>query len=564
MNIITEHNVQVPVRDGTILRANVFRPNADRAYPGLLLRTPYGKPTGGFERFVRSGYVVVTQDSRGRYDSDGDYVPFTVEHTGDAEDGYDSVEWLSEQPWCNGRVGTMGASYNAWMQWQLAKLRPPHLEAMCAYTIPLELTEVDYPGGFRPGRRIRWWLCSMAPDLRRRHGLGPPHTKQEAEDIWETEHGRWLGLMPWKDIVDFLPPLLAENSRDWLANPTSKPWQFDRVHQEVEVPNLDFSGWYDHCNGTMAHLQLMQKNARTESARNATRLIIGPWNHGGLGKRRFGDIDFGPEAEVDLQHTMIRWFDRWLKDLPNETSDEPAVRYFVMGPNKWRSSETWPPTHTTESQYFLDSCGNDAGLSGSGTLDASEPAGPGSDEFTYDPRDPVPTLWSRTLFTEPSDRRKLEHRKDILYYRTSPLTEDVEVVGYPEVILYASSSCPDTDFFARLVDEHPGDGPAIEVCYGMIRARHRNGLDVEELLKPNAITEFRIRLGATANRFRAGHRIRLEITSSDFPNHDRNHNVGRNDLEDVELQIAHQRIHHGAGWLSKLILPIDARADTSS
>jgi putative CocE/NonD family hydrolase len=158
----------------------------------------------------------------------------------------------------------------------------------------------------------------------------------------------------------------------------------------------------------------------------------------------------------------------------------------------------------------------------------------------------------------------LEHRKDILYYRTSPLTEDVEVVGYPEVILYASSSCPDTDFFARLVDEHPGDGPAIEVCYGMIRARHRNGLDVEELLEPNAITEFRIRLGATANRFRAGHRIRLEITSSDFPNHDRNHNVGRNDLEDVELQIAHQRIHHGAGWLSKLILPIDARADTSS
>jgi putative CocE/NonD family hydrolase len=170
MNTIVEHNVDVPVGDGTILRANVFRPDAGGTYPGILLRTPYGKPEGGFERFIRSGYAVVTQDSRGRFDSDGEWVPFTVENTGDAEDGYDSVGWLAKQPWCNGRVGTMGASYNAWMQWQLAKLRPPHLEAMVAYTIPLELTEVDYPGGFRPGRRIRWWICSMAPDLRRRHG----------------------------------------------------------------------------------------------------------------------------------------------------------------------------------------------------------------------------------------------------------------------------------------------------------------------------------------------------------------------------------------------------------
>ena len=553
MNTITEHNVDVPVRDGTLLRANIFRPDDDLQHPGILLRTPYSKPTEGFERFVRSGYAVVTQDSRGRFDSEGDWVPFTVEHTGDAEDGYDSVEWLAEQPWCNGRVGTMGASYNAWMQWQLAKLRPPHLQAMCAYTIPLELTEVDFPGGFRPGRRIRWWICSMAPDLRRRFGMGPPHTKQEAEDMWETEHGRWLGLIPWNDIIDFLPPLLAENSRDWLENPTRKPWKFDQIHKEVEVPNLDFSGWYDHCNGTMAHLQLMQKNARTASARDATRLVIGPWNHGGLGKRQFGDIDFGPEAEVDLQHAMIRWFDRWLKDLPNETHDEPAVRYFVMGENTWRSSSTWPPPDTVETEFALSSDGTDVGPSGSGTL-GDAPSEENSDSFTYDPRDPVPTLWSRTLFTEPSNRRKLEHRTDILYYRTPPLNEDIEIAGYPVVHLYASSSNPDTDFFARLIDEHPDNVPAIEICYGMIRARYRNGLDQEELLEPNAVYEFTIRLGATANRFRKGHRIRLEITSSDFPNHDRNHNVGRNDLADTELQIAEQRIYHGGAHTSRLTL----------
>ena len=252
---------------------------------------------------------------------------------------------------------------------------------------------------------------------------------------------------------------------------------------------------------------------------------------------------------------MIRWFDHWLKDLPNETESEPSVRYFVMGANTWRTADTWPPADTVRSEYSLGSNGNDAGVSGSGSLTPS-PQAEGSDSFDYDPRDPVPTLWSRALFTEPSNRRKLEHRSDILYYRTPVLTEDVEIVGYPEVLLHAASSCPDTDFFARLVDEYPDNGKAIEVCYGMIRARHRNGLDSDELLEPDVVTEFRIRLGATANRFLTGHRIRLEITSSDFPNHDRNHNVGRNDLEDTELRIAHQRICHGRNHPSRLILPI--------
>ena len=184
LGIIVEENVPVPMRDGTILRGNVFRPDASGQFPGLLIRTPYGKARSGYERYVRAGYVVATQDTRGRYASDGDYVPFTVEHTGDAEDGYDSVEWLARQPYCNGEVGTLGASYNAWMQWELARLQPPHLVAMCAYTIPLELTQVDWPGGFRPGRRVRWWMTTMAPDLRRRQGLPGPHPPAEARKIF--------------------------------------------------------------------------------------------------------------------------------------------------------------------------------------------------------------------------------------------------------------------------------------------------------------------------------------------------------------------------------------------
>jgi putative CocE/NonD family hydrolase len=555
LGIIAEKDAAVPMRDGVILRANVFRPDGPGQYPGLLLRTPYGKAEGGFERYVRAGYVVVTQDTRGRYASDGEYVPFTVEHTGDAEDGYDSVEWLAEQPYCNGRVGTMGASYCAWMQWTLAKLRPPHLQAMCAYSIPLELTGVDYTGAFRPGRRIKWWMTTMAPDLRRREGLPPPHTPAEAGRIWdEIEHGRWLGFLPWLELPRFLPKRLAQYAEDWLREPHRKAWKFAEAHQEIEVPNLDFSGWFDHCNDTMWHLRGMQDNGRTELARTQTRLIIGPWSHVTLGARKIGDIDFGPQAQIDLHGMIIRWFDRWLRDMDNGIDREPAARYFVMGSATWKAADTWPPEGTAEAVYYLSSDGQARPAGEAGRLALAAPMGEAADSYVYDPRDPVPTLWNRALFTMPADRRQLEYRPDILYYRTPPLEEGIEIVGYPEVVLYASSSAPDTDLFASLVDEAP-EGPAMEVCAGMVRARHRNGIDREELLQPGEVTEFRIRLGATACRFRKGHRIRLEITSSDFPNYDRNHNTGRNDLADPELVPAEQEVFHSAAYPSRLVLP---------
>lgn len=554
LGVIVENDVPVPMRDGVMLRANVFRPDAPGRFPGLLIRTPYGKAASGYERYVRAGYVVVAQDSRGRYASDGEYVIFTVENTGDAEDGYDSVEWLAQQPYCNGVVGTMGASYNAWMQWMLARLRPPHLKAMCAYSIPMELTEVDWCGAFRPGRRVRWWLTTIAPDLRRRHGLPPPHTKEEANKIWEDiEQGRWLHFLPWLDLPRYLPPGLAEYAEDWLRHPNRKAWEFAEVHKEVEVPNLDFSGWYDHCNGTMGHLAGMQKNARTEVARAQTKLIIGPWNHGGIGQRKLADIDFGPQAQFDIHDLIIRWFDHWLKGIDNGIDRQPPVRYFVVGSAQWKTADTWPPEGMSETAYYLGGKGDADRADGSGSLVLEAPAEEGYDAYTYDPKDPCPTLWPRTLFTHPSDRRRLEHRRDILYYRTAPLEEEVEIVGYPEVVLYASSSAPDTDFFARLVDEDP-DGPALDVCYGMVRARHRNLLDEEELLTPGEVTELRIKLGATACRFPKGHRIRLEITSSDFPNHDRNHNTGRNDLADTQLVPAEQRVFHSKECASRLVV----------
>jgi putative CocE/NonD family hydrolase len=553
LGIRTEEGAPVPMRDGVILRANIFWPDAEGRFPALVHRTPYGKFTSGVEEFVRAGYVVVSQDTRGRYASDGEYTLSTQEDTGDAEDGYDTVEWAAAQAWCNGKVGTFGNSYAAWMQYQLAKLRPPHLLAMSAVSIPTELTEVDWPGAFKVARRLHWWFTSIAPDLRRRKGLAPPHTPSEAVGIWnELEQGRMIGLLPWSRVVRYLPSPLAEHVCDWLENPGRRAWKFTEAHKTIEVPNLDFTGYYDHCCG-INQLTGMQQNAASERARTQTRVVIGPWNHRNFGQRKLGDFDFGSNAEVSVRQLQIRWFDCWLKGIDNGTDKEPPVRYFVMGSGTWKSARTWPPDHLERMEFYLSSSGNAHRAEAQGSLTREMPKGAPSDSYTSDPFDPVPTLWDREWFYAVSDRRRLYYRQDILRYSTEPLDEDMEIAGNPEVALYASSSAPDTDLFVRLVDDDPS-GLAMEVCYGMVRARHRNSLDKEELLTPNRVFEFRIRMGITACRFKKGHRIRLEICGSDFPNFDRNHQTGKNDLFDVEMTLASVSVCHSRQYPSSLVV----------
>ena len=553
LGIGTEMDVEIPMRDGVLLRGNLWRPDGDGPFPALLSRTPYGKSTGVPQRLVRAGYAVMVQDSRGRYASDGEFTLFTHE-TKDPEDGHDTVEWLAAQSWCNGRVGTFGASYNGWMQWMTAKTRPPHLVAMCARSIPLELTDVDWQGAFRPARRMHWWLTTIAPDLRRRAGWPPPHTPAEARRIWhELEHGRWLGLLPWSEVARFLPPPLDQYARDWLEHPGKRAWRFAEAHAEIEVPNLDFTGWYDHCL-SIDHLAGMQRNGRTERARTQSKAVIGPWSHATVGKRECLGLDFGPDADVDIADMELRWFDHWLKDIDNGVDREPPVRYFVMGAGQWKSAPTWPPPGLEDTTFYLGSAGDAARPDGSGALSATPASAVPADTYRYDPFDPVPTLWTTALMAGASDRRQLEHRRDILVFRTPPLAADLEIAGRPEVILYAASSAPDTDFFAWLVDEDP-EGAALEVACGMVRARHRNSREREDFLIPGEVTEFRIVLGHTACRFRAGHRLRLDISSSDFPNFDRNHNVGRNDLFDPELAVAEQTLYHSDTYRSRLLLP---------
>ncbi len=550
-----ERNVAVPMRDGVVLRADVFHPDAPGEYPVLVLRTPYGKDGHKPDAYVNTGYIVVTQDARGRYASAGKWESFYREKTHDAEDGYDTVEWAAKLPGSNGKVGTFGASYNAFLQWRLAPLRPPSLVAMAASSIPPRLTDVEGPGTIRPGRRLNWFFGGMSPDMRLRSGAPGPTTKADAKKLWDAgEDKRLLHFLPWLELPDSVFEDEAKAVKDWLRAPHTEPWKLLDGCRDVAVPNFDVVGWFDHCNDGIELHQAMVREGKTDVARKGQRLIIGPWSHSGRGKRKQGGVDFGPTADLDLAKAEVRWFDHWLKGKANDLEQDAPVRIFVMGANHWRDEAEWPPRRAQSRTLFLDSAGHANTPSGDGKLVSSEP-GAALDRYQFDPRNPVPTLWTPAMFTVPADQRPLAQRQDILVYQTEPLTTPMEVTGYAEVVLFAASSALDTDFFARLIDVAP-DGVARDVAMGMVRARFRDGLDKPRLLKPGEVTEFRIRLRPTSNEFQPGHRIRLDITSSDFPNYDRNHNTAADPNADAQLEVAEQSIHHGSEHRSRLILPV--------
>lgn len=552
-----ERDVAVPMRDGTVLRADVYRPAGPGPFPVLLCRTPYGKQGTRPDHFVAAGYIVVVQDARGRYASEGTFESFVRAETHDGTDGYDTVEWAAKLPGATGKVGTFGVSYNSFLQWRLAPLRPPSLVAMSAHSIPARYTDLEGPGTIRPGRRLKWWTSTLAPDLRRRAGRPEPHTVKEAQALWDAGEGaNLLRFLPWSELPDRVFEDEAAPARAWLAHPEHDPWRLDEGCKEIAVPNLDVVGWYDHCHGDFRLFATMTRQGKTPAARSGQRIVIGPWPHTPHGTRKCGAIDFGPNAVVNIGELDIRWFDYWLKGKQNGVDRDAPVRFFVMGVNEWRDAPAWPVAGTTSATYYL-SGGKANTAAGNGTLVAALP-GAGTDEYRYDPRDPVPSLYGSATYTVAADQRPLAGRRDILVYQTAPLAEAVEVIGNPEVELYASSSAPDTDFFVRLIDVAP-DGLARDVSLGMVRARYRGGPGKPALLTPGEVTKFTIRLGPTANRFLPGHRLRLDVTSSDFPNYDRNHNTAADPNADAELRTAVQTVHSGEARASKLVLPVTGK-----
>lgn len=497
IQVVIQRNLPATMRDGVVLRADVHRPDRGGPYPVLVMRTPYGKGRK-YDAFVKAGYIVVSQDARGRYASDGTWESFLRFQTHDAEDGYDTVEWAAKLPGANGKVGTMGASYNAFLQWRTAPLCPPSLVAMSAHGILARYTDLEGPGTIRPGRRLQWWIFTMSPDMRKRSG------RQVSAEFTELTADRdaqqWLWFLPWLE----LPRGAFENETEavnaWLKAPHRDPWKLDEGVPRISVPNFDVVGWHDHCNGDMMLYRAMAEKASTETARAGSRIVIGPWSHAGRGGRKFGAIDFGPNAVMNLRAAEIRWFDYWLKGKPNGVGQEAPVKIFIMGENRWRDEQRWPLERAQEKVLFLTSDGRANTPSGDGRIVDVKPAAPGADRYVYDPRDPVRTLHGKGSFTHAADQRPLAGRQDILVYQSEPLSERLEVTGNPVVELHAASSARDTDWIVRLIDVAP-DGLARDISMGLVRARYRDGLDRPRLLTPGEVVRYTIRMNATSNAF---------------------------------------------------------------
>ncbi|HEY7124028.1 MAG TPA: CocE/NonD family hydrolase [Ktedonobacterales bacterium] len=580
--VTVEFDVPARMRDGVTLRSNIYRPAAAGDYPVLLTRLPYGKdfPLGTSildpVKAARQGYIVVVQDTRGRFASEGDWYPLRDE----GPDSYDSVEWAASLPGSTGKVGMYGASYFGFTQWAGAIQNPPHLAAMFPYVT----WATPHDGVFSRGGALELgiqagWLLETGLDtvLRRERGNPDPRVAfgkmaalaGEIDRLVDT--GYWS--LPLQEFEPFKRTNLGESFFDGVKEPFvpsySAPSTILGHHHKVHAPSYNAGGWYDiFLAGTLRNFQEMRVQGATEAARQA-RLIIGPWSHSTPG-HTVGDVYFGYGSsaalinlQIDFMSLQLRWFDRWLKGQDNGVDREAPVKLFVMGANVWRDEQEWPLSRAVPTPFYLHSSGQANSLDGDGSLSQKAPEDESADHFTYDPANPVPTLGGSLLMpatyrSGPRDQRPIEQREDVLVFTSAPLEQDLEVTGPVSVTLWASSSAPDTDFVARLVDVHP-DGFARNLTDGIIRARYRNGLDVPELLTPGQAYQFTIDLWATSNVFLAGHRIRLDITSSNFPRWDRNLNTGNAIGVDAEGRRATQTILHTRQHPSYVLLPVVPR-----
>ena len=564
--ITQKADVEATMRDGVVLRADVYRPDAAGKFPVILERTPYNKGADRFRekgsKLAERGFLYVVQDVRGRYGSDGEFMPgfFSGDHMDDV-DGYDAVEWAASLPWSTGKVGTTGGSYDGWTQLELAHTRPPHLNAIMPQLICANLLDREMSAVLRLGRVLWWSINTLAPDQRVRDSAPTgPRTTDEAEELFLTrDRSKWYWYLPLMEIPDDAMYGIGPHWRKWLSDHATDHFGFEAKHRSIAVPALTQTGWYDQQVMSIKNFTGLKENAATELARNNQYLIIGPWTHDGTEwPTRLGDMDFGSDAHLDYYDITSQWYRRWLYGEEDAIADWPRVRIFVMGDNAWRDEEDWPLARTRYVPYYLHSEGGAASVEGDGTLSEEPPGDEPVDEYVYDPRDPVMTLYQQQGQHEPLDQRALDDRRDILRFATPPLQQEVEVTGHIRLKLYAASTARDTDFVVKLLDIWP-NGFAQELCYGIVRARYRESFENPSLIEPGTVYEYDIAINPTSNVFKPGHRIRLDVSSSDFPNFDRNHNTGGNDYADATLVAARQTVFHDAARPSHVILPVIPR-----
>jgi putative CocE/NonD family hydrolase len=531
--------VMIPMRDGIRLSTFIYHPAvsgkpAPGKFPVLVERTPYGKAGRHalVELVARRGYVVLLQDCRGRYESEGEFYPFTIE----GPDGYDTVEWAAMQPWSDGRVGTFGGSYTGMDQYATAILRPPHLVAMFIQMAGTSLYEsVPYPGGAPAAGWLIWMMRSAATSPQ------AEQHKSAAEAITATSKSgfrEWFRQPPGERpalLKDF--PVHARVYKDFYDHPTlDSYWKQPGFYaagyfkEMKDVPTLYITGWYDiFAQGTLDAFMTLARTQKTEK-----KLLVGPWPHG-IGGEECGEAYFGPEAKEDQGALVADWFDHLLRNDKYELLGPEPVRIYRMGGGdwsrtdrrtlkfggEWRTATTWPPADVKPARYYLRA---------GGLLDMAKPADEGPSRYEYDPANPAPTVGGRnnTLPGAPAciqNIAALEKRSDVLSFSTAALKAPVEVTGRLHATLWIASEATDTDFVVRLADVDP-NGYAALIADGELRARYRKGFDKPEKLKPGEAAEITVDLGSTSMLFAAGHRIRLQVTSSSFPKLEPNPNTG--------------------------------------
>lgn len=546
------------MRDGVVLRADVWLPNARGRFPTLVYRTPYDKENAPkewttFDKAVKRGYAVVIQDVRGRYASDGEFAPYQNE----GKDGYDTIEWAAQQPWSEGNVGTFGLSYPAAVQWLAAVESPPHLKAMAPAMTFSTPRNFFYSGGTFDGSWIEWIWLNIAPDTRKRKGLPGPVTDAEAEATWKQEHARMEAFLPLSELPGLKQA--APYYYQWLAHPPTDPWwdwaelrnKYERVHCAV----LNFSGWYDEAYGpdgatTNFNGLLASRKGQADSR---TRTMIGPWTHGGEDSRKSGERDFGPAAPIDYDELILRWMDHYVRNIDNGVEREKPVRIFVMGTDQWRDEDAWTLQRAKSESFYLAASSQTA-RQGSLT-DYSRAGGASVSSFISDPAHPL---------TDPYDHygahdyRAFAVRDDVLVFDTAPRSQDLEVTGPIQAEIYVSADVPDFDLWVRLLDIAP-DGTAFNLAspgLDVLRASYRDQTLKPELLTPGKIYRLDLNRMLTSNVFLKGHSIRVQISGAFFPHFSRNLQTGKSEIISAQTRIGHITIHHDAAHPSRIVLPV--------
>jgi putative CocE/NonD family hydrolase len=562
-DVVVQHDVTMQTRDGVVLRADVYHAAGDAKYPVLLQRTPYNKVGAGdfARRAVARGFMVVIQDVRGRYNSDGDWYPFKYE----SNDGYDAVEWAAALPNSSGKVGMFGGSYVGATQMLAAVAQPPHLAGICPVVTASNYHENwTYQGGAFEQWFNESWTSGLAQDT-----LNRAIRHDTNAMVGST-------ALPLKNYPLFNSNLLSSSANltqqlapyfmDWLAHPEYddywKQWAIDERYASIQVPALTIAAWYDlFQGGSLRNFEGLKAHAGNANARQEQRLLITIGGHSG-GGRKIGAVDFGEAAsEFDENSVTLEWYSYLLRGEKNEFAKHEPVKLFVMGLNQWRYEPSWPLQRTINTSYFLQSAGNANGSSGDGTISVAKSTSSATDKFIYDPMHPVPTTGGplccdpEHLPAGPRDQQEVEARKDVLVYSTPPLDADVEVTGPVTLDIFASSSAVDTDFTAKLVDVWP-NGFAQNLTEGILRARYRESTKAPKLIEPGKVIEYQVDAWSTSNVFLKGHRIRVEVSSSNFPRFDRNLNTGKSSSDSRESVSATNTIYHDPEHPSALILPV--------